>query len=90
MTRFILKRVLSSIVVLLIIITIALWITRLAPSNPCLKEREANTCACVKEHNLDRPVFPVYTDIPIDPVSGMQYVGAQVRGDLRPGSRADQ
>ena len=70
MTRFVLKRVLSSIVVLLIIITIALWITRLAPSNPCLKEREANTCACVKEHNLDRPVFPVYTDIPIDPVKG--------------------
>jgi oligopeptide transport system permease protein len=69
-TRFILKRVLSSIVVLLIIVTIALWITRLAPSNPCLKEREANTCACVKEHNLDRPVFPVYTDIPIDPVKG--------------------
>jgi oligopeptide transport system permease protein len=69
-TRFILKRALSSIVVLLIIITIALWITRLAPSNPCLKEREANTCACVKTHGLDRPVFPVYTDIPIEPVSG--------------------
>lgn len=68
MTRFILKRLVSSVVVLLIIVTVALWITRMAPSNPCLKEREANTCACVKVNKLDRPVFPVYTSVPLDPV----------------------
>ena len=45
---------------LLFIITASLWITRQAPSNPCLKERQVNTCACLKEYKLDRPVFPVY------------------------------
>lgn len=70
MTRYVLKRLLSSVVVLLVIVTAALWITRMAPSNPCLKERESNTCACVKVHKLDRPVFPLYTSVPIDPVGG--------------------
>lgn len=60
----------SSLGVLLIIITASLWITRQAPSNPCLKERESNTCACVKENKLDRPVFPIYTAIPLPPVAG--------------------
>ena len=72
MTRFILRRLVSSIFVILIIITASLWITRQAPSNPCLKERESNTCACVKENNLDLPVFPVYTEIPITPVAECQ------------------
>ena len=72
MTRFILRRLISSIFVILIIITASLWITRQAPSNPCLKERESNTCACVKENNLDLPVFPVYTEIPITPVAECQ------------------
>jgi oligopeptide transport system permease protein len=60
----------SSLGVLLIIITASLWITRQAPSNPCLKERESNTCACVKENKLDRPVFPIYTSVPLPPVPG--------------------
>ena len=60
MTRYILRRLGSSFVVILVIITVSLWLTRQAPSNPCLKEREANTCACVQENYLDRPVFPVY------------------------------
>lgn len=72
MTRFILRRLISSIFVILIIITASLWITRQAPSNPCLKERESNTCACVKENNLDLPVFPIYTEIPITPVAECQ------------------
>jgi oligopeptide transport system permease protein len=72
-TRYILKRLVSSVIVLLIIVTVALWITRMAPSNPCLKEREANTCACVKENMLDRPVFPVYTSVPLDPVDSCQF-----------------
>ena len=70
MTRYILRRLLSSIVVILIVITVSLWLTRQAPSNPCLKEREANTCACVKENYLDRPVFPVWTGDVLEPVAG--------------------
>lgn len=70
MTRYIFRRLLSSLVVILIVITASLWLTRQAPSNPCLKEREANTCACVKENFLDRPVFPVWTGDVLDPVAG--------------------
>lgn len=70
MTRYILRRLVSSLGVLWIIITASLWITRQAPSNPCLKERESNTCACVKENKLDRPVFPIYTAVPLPPVPG--------------------
>lgn len=73
MTRFIIRRLAVSVVVLLAIITIALWITRQAPSNPCLKERATNTCACVKHHRLDRPVFPVYVPPPMDPVPGCEF-----------------
>lgn len=69
MTRYILRRLISSLFVILIIITASLWITRQAPSNPCLKERESNTCACVIENKLDRPIFPVYASIPITPVA---------------------
>ena len=58
---------------LLVIITASLWITRQAPSNPCLKERQVNTCACLKEYHLDRPVFPVYVPPPMDPVEGCQF-----------------
>lgn len=68
MTRFILRRLVSSFFVILIIITASLWITRQAPSNPCLKERESNTCACVKENKLDYPVFPIYASVPIETV----------------------
>lgn len=73
MTRYILRRLLASVVVLLVIITISLWLTRQAPSNPCLKEREANTCACVKENFLDRPVFPVYRGQVLEPTQGCTY-----------------
>lgn len=53
---------------LLTIVTLALWITRMAPSNPCLKERATNTCGCIAVNKLDRPVFPVYTSVPLEPV----------------------
>ncbi len=69
MTRFILRRLISSLFVILIIVTLSLWITRQAPSNPCLKERESNTCACVKDNKLDRPVFPLYLSIPLEPIA---------------------
>lgn len=73
MTRYIIRRLLSSIFVLLVIITVSLWITRQAPSNPCQKEKEANTCACLKTYNLDRPVFPVHVPPPVSPVEGCQF-----------------
>lgn len=69
MTQYILKRLISSFAVLIVIITASLWITRQAPSNPCLKEREANTCGCVKENHLDLPVFPIYTSVPLQEVA---------------------
>lgn len=68
MSRFIIKRLIGSVFVLVIIVTLALWVTRMAPSNPCLKERATNTCGCVKLHRLDRPVFPLYFSVPLDPV----------------------
>lgn len=73
MTRFIVRRVAASIAVLLVIITLSLWLTRQAPSNPCLKEREANTCACVRENVLDRPVFPIYVGEVLAPVQGCTF-----------------
>lgn len=73
MTRYILRRILASILVLLVIITVSLWLTRQAPSNPCLKEREANTCACVKEYALDRPVFPVFRGDSLAPVQNCEF-----------------
>lgn len=73
MTRYVIRRLLSSVVVILVIITASLWLTRQAPSNPCLKEREANTCACVHENFLDRPVFPVYMPPVLAPVQGCEF-----------------
>lgn len=73
MTRYILRRVFSSFLVMMVIITVSLWLTRQAPSNPCLKEREANTCACVKENALDRPVFPVFRGEVLAPVQGCEF-----------------
>jgi len=68
-SRFIIKRLFGSVFVLLTIVTLALWITRMAPSNPCLKERATNTCGCIAVHKLDRPVFPVYLSVPLEPVA---------------------
>jgi oligopeptide transport system permease protein len=83
-TRFIIRRLFASIFVILAIITITLWITRLAPSNPCLDERDVNACACVHQHKLDRPVFPVYTGTPLAPLSGCQYWEAESELSLGP------
>lgn len=69
MSRFIIKRLVGSIFVLLTIVTLALWVTRMAPSNPCLKERATNTCGCIAVNKLDRPVFPVYLSVPLEPVA---------------------
>lgn len=84
MPQYIFRRLLSSLVVILVIVTMSLWITRQAPSNPCLKEREANTCACVKENKLDRPVFPAYFSVPLAPVASCDLWSAQEPVTLGP------
>lgn len=84
MTRFIIRRLFASIFVILAIITITLWITRLAPSNPCLDERDVNACSCVHQHQLDRPVFPVYTGTPLEPLQGCQYWEADTEWSVGP------
>lgn len=73
MTRFIFRRLISSFFVILAIITITLWITRLAPSNPCLEERDNNACSCVKMHSLDRPVFPISKGDVLAPLPMCEY-----------------
>ena len=73
MTRFIFRRSIASIFVIMAVIIISLWITRLAPSNPCLEERETQACACVQMHHLDKPVFPVYSPPPLAPMDGCEY-----------------
>jgi oligopeptide transport system permease protein len=83
-SRYIFKRLISSVLVLLVIITVSLWITRQAPSNPCLKERETNTCACVAENKLDRPVFPVYTSIPLVGAESCDLWTRQSGGEVGP------
>lgn len=73
MVTILLRRLASSILVLLIIMTVSLWLTRQAPSNPCLKERDANTCACVKQYHLDKPVFPIYIEPILPPTNDCTY-----------------
>ncbi len=83
MTRYVFRRLLSSIAVILIIVTASLWLTRQAPSNPCLKERESNTCACVKLNALDRPVFPVYRTPVLEPTASCEYwQSSSLEGEL--------
>ncbi len=73
MTRFILRRSIASVFVIFTIIIISLWITRLAPSNPCLEERQVQACTCVKMHDLDRPVFPLYSPPVLMPLDSCEY-----------------
>lgn len=82
MTRYVIRRILASIAVLLVIVTLSLWLTRQAPSNPCLKEREANTCACVKDNYLDRPVFPVYSGEVLAPVQNCEFWDTDAKVEL--------
>lgn len=64
MTRYVVGRVLSSLFVLFVVITASLWLTRLAPSNPCTQQKAGGMCQCMVDFKLDRPVFPVYTPPP--------------------------
>lgn len=73
MVRYVVKRILASIFVLLVVLTVSLWVTRLAPSNPCHKKKSAATCACLKNYELDHPVFPVYIPPPTDPVDNCSF-----------------
>jgi len=77
MQRYILRRLISAIPTLLIIVTIAFFMMRLAPGGPFDQERnlppeiEANV---LKAYGLDKPVIEQYFD----------YVGGLLRGDFGP------
>ncbi len=86
MTRFILRRSIASVFVILTIIVISLWITRLAPSNPCLEERDVQACTCIHTHHLDRPVFPLYSPPALAEMEGCQYWEAETEWQLIPWS----
>jgi oligopeptide transport system permease protein len=77
MQRYILRRLISAIPTLLIIVSIAFFMMRLAPGGPFDQERnlppeiEANV---LKAYGLDKPVIEQYID----------YVGGLLRGDFGP------
>jgi len=77
MQRYILRRLISAIPTLLIIVSIAFFMMRLAPGGPFDQERnlppeiEANV---LKAYGLDKPVIEQYFD----------YVGGLLRGDFGP------
>jgi len=77
MLRYVLRRLLSAIPTLLIIVTIAFFMMRVAPGGPFDQERnlppeiEANV---LKAYGLDKPLVEQYLD----------YVGGLLRGDFGP------
>ncbi len=77
MLRYVLRRLFSAIPTLLIIVTIAFFMMRIAPGGPFDQERnlppeiEANV---LKAYGLDKPLVEQYLD----------YVGGLLRGDFGP------
>ncbi len=77
MLRYVLRRLLSAIPTLLIIVTIAFFMMRVAPGGPFDQERnlppeiEANV---LRAYGLDKPLVEQYLD----------YVGGLLRGDFGP------
>lgn len=68
MLQYILRRLLSSLVVLWIIITASFMLVRAVPGNPFAKDRAVDAMTMQSQlaaFGLDKPVFPVY--IPPDP-----------------------
>lgn len=63
MGRYILKRLVSSVLVMWIIVTISFVMVRAVPGNPFAKDRAVDAVAMqnqLAKYNLDKPVFPVY------------------------------
>jgi oligopeptide transport system permease protein len=63
MIKFILLRILESIPVLLVILTITFFISRLAPGSPLSGEKDASPevmAALMKHHGFDKPLYEQY------------------------------
>lgn len=63
MLQYILRRLLSSALVILVIITGAFTLVRAVPGNPFAKDRGIDATAMannLRAYNLDKPIFPVY------------------------------
>ena len=73
MIQFILKRLLSSVGVILVIVTLSFLIVRVVPGNPFAKDRgvdEATMANQLAVYNLDKPLLPIYIPPPPDtPIS---------------------
>ncbi len=80
MARFVLRRLLEFVPVLLAIITITFFLVRLAPGGPFDADRRVTPEAMARleaHYNLDAPLFRQYLD----------YLGGVLRGDLGPSFR---
>jgi oligopeptide transport system permease protein len=80
MARFLLRRVLSIIPTMLVIITLCFFLIRLAPGGPFAREREIPPEILeniLKSYNMDKPLFGQYLD----------YLGNVLKGDFGPSYR---
>jgi len=80
MIGFILKRLLSFIPVLFVIITVTFFLVRLAPGGPFDQDRRVSEAAMqrlLEAYNLDAPLHRQYLD----------YLGGVIRGDFGPSYR---
>ncbi|HOX18563.1 MAG TPA: ABC transporter permease subunit [Spirochaetales bacterium] len=80
MARFLVRRVLSIIPTMLVIITLSFFLIRLAPGGPFAREREIPPEILeniLKSYNMDKPLFGQYLD----------YLGNVLTGDFGPSYR---
>ncbi|MBP7094854.1 MAG: ABC transporter permease subunit [Spirochaetia bacterium] len=80
MARFLMRRVLSIIPTMLVIITLSFFLIRLAPGGPFAREREIPPEILeniLKSYNMDKPLFGQYLD----------YLGNVLTGDFGPSYR---
>lgn len=65
MLQYIIRRLLSSVLVIFIIITCAFTLVRAVPGNPFAKDRGIDATAMannLRSYNLDKPIFPIYLE----------------------------
>ncbi len=65
MAQYIFRRLISSLLVILVIITAAFTLVRVVPGNPFAKDRGIDAVAMANklaDHGLDKPIFPIYFD----------------------------
>lgn len=85
MAKYIFKRILSSLVVLLGVITITFFITHVIPSNPAVKWAGSRASA----EQIEQAKIELGLDKPL-PIQYVNYVGQILRGDLGTSFRSKQ